>query len=99
MNTATPEEVGFSASRLSRIGMWMQSYIDQNRLAGLIAMVARCGKVVYLERSGMMDVKAAKPMQFDTIFRIYSMTKPITSVALMMLYEEGRFQLNDPVSK
>jgi CubicO group peptidase (beta-lactamase class C family) len=99
MNTATPEEVGFSASRLSRIGMWMQSYIDQNRLAGLIAMVARCGKVVYLERSGMMDVEAAKPMQFDTIFRIYSMTKPITSVALMMLYEEGRFQLNDPVSK
>jgi CubicO group peptidase (beta-lactamase class C family) len=99
MNTATPEEVGFSASRLSRIGMWMQSYIDQNKLAGLIAMVARCGKVVYLERSGMMDVKAAKPMQFDTIFRIYSMTKPITSVALMMLYEEGRFQLNDPVSK
>jgi CubicO group peptidase (beta-lactamase class C family) len=99
MNTATAEEVGFSASRLSRIGMWMQSYIDQNKLAGLIAMVARCGKVVYLERSGMMDVEAAKPMQFDTIFRIYSMTKPITSVALMMLYEEGRFQLNDPVSK
>jgi CubicO group peptidase (beta-lactamase class C family) len=99
MNTVTPEEVGFSASRLSRLGMWMQSYIDQNKLAGLIAVVARCGKVVYLERSGMMDVEAAKPMQFDTIFRIYSMTKPITSVALMMLYEEGRFQLNDPVSK
>jgi len=99
MNTVTPEEVGFSASRLSRIGMWMQGYIDQNKLAGTIAMVARCGKVAYLERFGMMDLEAAKPMQFDTIFRIYSMTKPITSVALMMLYEEGRFQLHDPVSR
>lgn len=99
MNTAAPEEVGFSASRLSRIGTWMQGYIDQNKLAGTIAMVARCGKVTYLERFGMMDLEAAKPMQFDTIFRFYSMTKPITSVALMMLYEEGRFQLSDPVSK
>ncbi len=97
MNTVTPEEVGFSASRLSRIGTWMQGYIDQNKLAGTIAMVARCGKVAYLERFGMMDLEAAKPMQFDTIFRIYSMTKPVTSVALMMLYEEGRFQLHDPV--
>jgi len=99
MNTVTPEEVGFSASRLSRIGTWMQGYIDQNKLAGTIALVARCGKVAYLERFGMMDLEAAKSMQFDTIFRIYSMTKPIASVALMMLYEEGRFQLHDPVSK
>ena len=99
MDTVTPEEVGFSVSRLSRIGTWMQDYIDQNKLAGTIAMVARCGKVAYLERFGMMDLEAAKSMQFDTIFRIYSMTKPIASVALMMLYEEGRFQLHDPVSK
>jgi CubicO group peptidase (beta-lactamase class C family) len=99
MNTVTPEEVGFSASRLSRIGTWMQGYIDQNKLAGTIAMVARRGQVAYLKRFGIMDLEAAKPMQFDTIFRIYSMTKPITSVALMMLYEEGRFQLHDPVSK
>ncbi|MFQ5814181.1 MAG: serine hydrolase domain-containing protein [Anaerolineae bacterium] len=99
MNTVKPEEVGFSASRLSRIGTWMQGYVDQNKLPGLIAVVARCGKVVYLERFGMMDLEAASPMQFDTIFRIYSMTKPITSVALMTLYEEGRFQLYDPVSK
>jgi CubicO group peptidase (beta-lactamase class C family) len=77
----------------------MQGYIDQNKLAGTIAMVARCGKVAYLEHFGMMDLEAAKPMQFDTIFRIYSMTKPIISVALMMLFEEGRFQLDDPVSK
>ena len=99
MNAVTPEEVGFSASRLSRIGAWMQGYIDQNKLAGTIAVVARRGQVAYLERFGMMDLEAAKPMQFDTIFRIYSMTKPITSVVLMMLYEEGRFQLHDPVSK
>jgi CubicO group peptidase (beta-lactamase class C family) len=99
MDTATPEEKGFSAKRLSRISTVMQRYVDEGKLAGLIAMVARCGRVLYLERCGMMDLEAAKPMQFDTIFRIYSMTKPITSVALMMLYEEGEFQLNDPVSK
>lgn len=99
MKTITPEEAGFSASRLSRIGTWMQGYIEQKKLAGTIAMVARYGKVAYLERFGMMDLEAAKPMQFDTIFRIYSMTKPITSLALMMLYEEGQFQLHDPVSK
>ena len=99
MNTITPEEVGFSASRLGRIGTAMQGYVDQNKLPGVIAVVARGGNIVYRERFGMMDVEAAKPMQFDTIFRIYSMTKPIASVALMMLYEEGRFQLNDPVSK
>ena len=98
MNTVTPEEVGFSASRLSRIGTWMQGYIAQNKLAGTIAMVVRCGKVVYLERFGLMDLEAAKPMQFDTIFRIYSMTKPISSVALMMLYEQGLFHLTDPIS-
>jgi CubicO group peptidase (beta-lactamase class C family) len=91
MDTVTPERLGFSAKRLSRIGTVMQRYVDQGKLPGVIAVVARHGKVVYLERLGMMDVEAAKPMQFDTIFRIYSMTKPITSVALMMLYEEGHF--------
>jgi CubicO group peptidase (beta-lactamase class C family) len=99
MNTVKPEEAGFSANRLSRIGTVMQGYVDEDKLAGLIAVVARYGRVVYLKRFGMMDLQAAKPMQFDTIFRVYSMTKPITSVALMMLYEEGQFQLNDPVSR
>lgn len=99
MDSATPEEVGFSARRLSRIGAVIQGYVDQKKLAGVIAAVARHGKVVYHECFGMMDVKSAKPMQFDTIFRIYSMTKPITSVALMMLYEQARFQLTDPVSR
>lgn len=99
MNTIKPEQAGFSSRRLSRIGTVLQGYVDQNKLTGLIAVVARYGKVAYRERFGMMDLEADKPMQFDTIFRIYSMTKPITSVALMMLYEEGQFQLNDPVSK
>ncbi len=99
METVLPEDVGFSASRLGRIGTWMQGYVDQHKLPGAISMVARHGKVVCFERAGMMDIEAAKPMQFDAIFRIYSMTKPVTSVALMMLYEEGQFQLHDPVSR
>jgi len=99
MDTTRPEDVGLSAKRLTRIGTVLRRYVDQDKLPGVIAVVARGGEVVYLERFGMMDVEAAKPMQFDTIFRIYSMTKPIASVALMMLYEEGHFQLNDPVSR
>jgi CubicO group peptidase (beta-lactamase class C family) len=98
MDTITPEDVGFSASRLDRIGAVMQGYVEKGKLPGVVATVARHGKIVYRERFGMMDVEAAKPMQFDTIFRIYSMTKAVASVALMMLYEEGRFQLHDPVS-
>jgi CubicO group peptidase (beta-lactamase class C family) len=99
MESVAPGEVGFSASRLSRVGAWMRDYVEQDKLVGAIAAVARRGKVAYRERFGMMDREAAKPMQFDTIFRIYSMTKPVASVALMMLYEEGRFELTDPVSR
>ncbi len=99
MNTVTPEEVGFSTSRLSRLGRAMQRYVDQGKLAGLLTLVARQGKVAHLERFGMMDVETAKPMQFDTIFRIYSMTKPITSVALMMLFEQGLVRPTDPVTQ
>jgi len=94
-----PEEVGISAERLKRISPFMQRYVDSNKLAGTITMVARRGKVAQFECVGMMDKEADKPMNPDTIFRIYSMTKPITSVAVMMLYEEGLFQLTDPVSK
>jgi CubicO group peptidase (beta-lactamase class C family) len=99
MEPITPEEAGFSASRLDRIGAVMQGYVDEGKLPGVIATVARHGRIVYRERFGMMDVEAEKPMQFDTIIRIYSMTKATASVALMMLYEEGRFQLHDPVSR
>ncbi len=97
--TTTPEKVGLSSERLQRIGPVMQRYVQDNKLAGLLTMIARHGRVVHFETYGMMDREAEKPMQRDAIFRIYSMSKPITSVAVMMLYEEGRFQLDDSVSK
>lgn len=98
METSTPEKVGISSQRLSRIRDIMQGYVDQRKLAGLITMIARRGQMVHAECFGMMDIEAGKPMQLDTIFRFYSMTKAITSVAVMMLYEQGRFQLYDSVA-
>ncbi len=95
--TGNPEEVGLSQERLDRIDPFMQRYIDENKLPGMITMVARQGKIVHFEKYGMMDI--GKPMELNTIFRIASMTKPITSVAVMILYEEGYFQLDDPISK
>jgi len=99
MIQCSPDEAGFSAERLERINIGMQRYIDQKLIAGIVTLVARHGRVVHFERFGMQDIEAHRPMELDTIFRIYSMTKPITSVALMMLYEHGLFHLNDPVSK
>src|SRR6059058_5684382 len=96
---AKPESVGVSSERLERIGTAVQRSIDEKRIAGAITLVARRGRVVWLKPQGMMDREASKPMRPDTMFRICSMTKPITSVAVMMLYEEGRFLLEDPVSK
>jgi len=93
--TNRPEDAGMSSERLNRIGPVMQRYVDENKLPGMITMVARHGKVVHFEKYGLMDVD--KPMQFNTIFRLASMTKPVTSVAVMMLYDEGHFQLDDPV--
>ncbi len=98
MNTVTPEQVGLSSERLGRIRPVIQRYVDEGKYAGVITLVARHGKVAYLDCVGMMDRDAGKPMKEDTIFRIYSMTKPITSVALLMLYEEGRLRLNSPVA-
>lgn len=95
--TARAESVGMSAERLARIGPAMQRYIDSQRVPGTITAVARHGKLVHLEMHGNMDID--EPMRRDAIFRIASMTKPITSVAAMMLWEEGRFQLRDPVSR
>lgn len=97
--TASPEEVGLSSQRLERIKEIMQAHVDENKVAGVVTMVARRGKVAHLECFGLMDIETKKPMQGDTIFRIYSMSKPVTSVAVMMLYEEGHFQLGDAVSK
>ena len=92
-----PEKVGLSSDRLNLIKPLMQRYVDENKLPGMITVVARHGKVVCFEKYGLMGID--KPMQSDAIFRIASMTKPVTSVAVMLLYEEGRFQLDDPVAK
>ena len=96
---AVPEEVGVSAERLERIRPVLQDYVDKGQLPGFLTVVARRGKIVHFETFGMRDVENKKPVEADTIFRIYSMSKPITSVAVMVLYEEGHFQLNTPVSK
>jgi len=97
--TASPEEVGLSSERLERIAPFLQRHIDEDLIAGSVVMVARNGRVAYHEAFGGLDMDADTPMAKDSIFRIYSMTKPITSLAVMMLWEEGLFLLNDPVSK
>jgi CubicO group peptidase (beta-lactamase class C family) len=96
---ARPEEVGMSSERLGRIRAAMQRYVDRGLVPGVVTLVARRGRVVHFEAIGYRDVEAKAPMTTDTIFRIASMTKPIASVALMTLYEEGHFLLNDPISK
>ena len=95
----TPEDLGISGARLYKIDHLTRRYIDEGKLAGTISLVARRGQIAHLQCQGKMDIEADKPMIEDAIFRIYSMTKPITSTALMMLYEDGNFQLNDPVSR
>ena len=97
--SAAPESVGMSAQRLARIGEAFRKEIDQGKLPGAVFLVARKGKLVYSEAIGFQDKETGKPIAKDSIFRIYSMTKPIVSVAAMMLVEEGRIQLTDPVSK
>src|SRR5580693_4978400 len=97
--TGKPESVGLSSERLERIGTAVQHDIDDKQIAGAVTLVIRQGRVAWLKSQGMMDREAGKPMRPDALFRICSMTKPITSVAVMMLYEEGRFLLDDPVSK
>ena len=93
-----PEAVGLSTERLSRIDRVMETHVAQQKIAGGVILLARHGKTAHLGAYGMMDVEAEKPMKPDTIFRIASMTKQITSVAVMMLYEEGHFRLREPVS-
>ncbi|WP_339722662.1 serine hydrolase domain-containing protein [uncultured Paraglaciecola sp.] len=93
------ESVGFSSERLDRIAPVMQSYIDQGKLAGTLTLVAKDGKIAYLNAQGMQDKEAGIPMSEDTIFRIYSMTKPVTAVAAMTLWEQGKFHMYDPISK
>ena len=97
--TAEPREVGLSAGGISKIEPFVQRYIDERRLAGAVTIVAKSGKVVHFSAQGMQDIAAEKPMRKDTLFRIYSMTKAIASVAAMVLLEEGKLGLDDPVAK
>src|SRR4051812_20717569 len=98
MDLVSPESVGFSAARLARIKPVMQRYVDQRKLAGMVTLVARRGQTVHFETCGLADSASGAPMRHDTLFRIYSMTKPITSAAVLMLFEEARFQLSDPIA-
>ena len=100
MQTDTrPEDVGLSTPRLARIAQWMQRWVDSGRLPGLLVAVVRDDRLAWFETCGHRDVDTKRAVEPDTIYRIYSMTKPITTVAALMLYEEGRFQLDDPVAK
>lgn len=98
MELARPEDLGFSPARLARINVVMRQYIERRQFAGIVTLVARRGRVVHFETNGMLDIESGKLMRRDTLFRIYSMTKPIASVAVMILMEEARLRLADPVS-
>lgn len=97
--TADPATVGFSAERLGRVDALVESAVADDQIAGAVALIARDGHVAHYSAYGMADIDDGEPMQTDTLFRFASMTKPITSLAVMMLYEEGHFLLNEPVSK
>ena len=99
MHTVGPESVGLSSARLARLSAAMRTFVEAGAMHGAITLVARHGQVAHCECMGVMDVKTGAPMREDAIFRIFSMSKPITCVALMMLFEEGKLQLADPVSK
>lgn len=96
---AKPEDVGFSSERLERIRPGLQKFINQQKVPNLVTLVARHGKVVHFDAQGYMDFESKKPVGKDTIFRLFSSTKPITGVATMILYEEGLLELDDPISK
>ena len=97
--TAAPESVGLSSAQLDRVTAGLQAHIDQGHIAGVVAAVVRDGRLVYMEALGQADIEAARPMPKDAIFRLYSMTRSMTSLAAMILWEEGAFQLDDPISR
>jgi len=99
LKIVTPESVGLSSDRLERLSKAMQEKIDQKKTGGIVVLVARRGSIAYHRAFGMADIASGKKMQTDHLFRLYSMTKPVTSTALLTLYEEGKFQLTDPLEK
>ena len=94
-----PEIVGMSQHRLDRIGIGMRRLIAENKIPGTVTLVARRGKIVHFEANGFRNVRASEPMELNTIFRLFSQTKPVTGAAVMILYEEGHFVLTDPISQ
>lgn len=96
---AKPEGVGLSAERLLRIHETVQRHIDAHQISGAVTLVARKGRIAHLEAHGVMDLDSSKPMAKNSIFRIWSMSKPVAGVAILMLMEEGKLRLNDPVSR
>ena len=99
LDKAAPDSVGLSAARLARVDAALKPYIDNKHVAGAVVAIARKNKTVYMKSFGAADIDSNKAMTDDAIFRIASMTKPVTSVAVMMLYEEGKFLLDDPIAK
>src|SRR5918993_5877817 len=97
--TASPESVGFAAGALDKMDAGMQDLVDKKHLAGIVTLVARHGKVVQQKAYGVQSLETNAPMRLDTIARIHSMTKPVAGVAMMMLYEEGKWQPSDPIAK
>src|SRR5215469_6429546 len=95
----SPEQVGLSAARLARISEWMKGWVDSGKLPGLLVAVMRRGELAFAETYGKADVERNKPLRPDTIYRFYSMTKPLTAVTILTLYEQGHFQLDDPISR
>src|SRR5262249_5785498 len=96
---AKPEDVGLSTQRLQRINDLMQRQIDAGNISGAVTLVSRNGRVAHLSAQGLMDIETRKPMAADAMFRIMSMTKPVVGVAVLMLIEEGKVRLNDPISR
>ena len=99
LQTVDPESAGFSSTGLDAVTTNLQQHVDDGDIAGVVAAVARDGKLVYFEALGMLDIEQQKPMPKDALFRIYSMTREITSTAVLQLYEAGKFELDDPIQK
>jgi len=99
VTTARPEDVGLSSERLDRIHDAVQRHIDAGSISGAVTLVARHGKIAHLEAHGLMDIESKRAMPKDGVFRLASMSKPITAVAVMMMVEEGKVRLSDPVSR
>ena len=98
MKTVQPQRAGFSVQRLSRVDRLLERYVESGHLAGTLGLIFRNGEIAYCNAVGQRDLETGRPMTEDTIFRIYSMTKPITAVAALMLFEDGQFLLDDPVA-